>query len=227
MPDIGLPERLHYLLMRHVIDTGHAPDLARLASMAGLREKETERGLGRLQEMHGVILVPGSPKVWSLHPFALMPTQFWVEAKRGGWWANCAWCSLGIGAALHEDITVSTSDGGEGHPLSLRIGDRRADPSNLLMHFPYPPARWWDNPYCPCGNILFFSSEERIDAWCSRHGHLKGSILKIATGVALAESWFGDYASPEWRRKGPEQATNIFSALGLDPSFWNIPETFR
>jgi hypothetical protein len=222
-----MPERLHYLLIRHVIDTGYAPDLERLASLAGLSKEETERGLSQLREMHGVILVPGSTKVWSLHPFALMPTQFWVESKRGGWWANCAWCSLGIGAALHEDITVRTSDGGEGCLLTFRIEACRADRADLLMHFPYPPARWWDNPYCPCGNILFFSSEERIERWCSRHGHPKGSVLSIATGIALAESWFGDYASPDWRRKGAEQATKIFSELRLDPSFWNIPQTFR
>lgn len=98
----NLPERLHYLLTRHAIDTGHAPNLARLSTLAELPEQETERGLRQLAEMHGVILVPNSLTIWSLHPFALIPTQFWVTAKRGGWWANCAWCSLGIGAALQE-----------------------------------------------------------------------------------------------------------------------------
>ncbi|MGH9719303.1 MAG: hypothetical protein ACRD8O_03770 [Bryobacteraceae bacterium] len=82
--------------------------------------------------MRGVILVPGSTAVWSQHPFALMPAQFWVEAKRGEWWANCA--------------------------------------------------------------------------WCARHGHPRGAVIGIETGVRLAERWFGDYASSEWRRKTPEQA---------------------
>jgi hypothetical protein len=61
-------------------------------------------------------------------------------------------------------VTVSTSDGAEGQPLEFRIESGRASRPDLLMHFPYPPARWWDNPYCPCGNILFFSSEAAIDA---------------------------------------------------------------
>jgi hypothetical protein len=95
------------------------------------------------------------------------------------------------------------------------------------MHFPYPPARWWDNPYCPCGNILFFSSQEKINGWCKRHGHPTGSILDIKTGVGLAERWFGDYASTDWRRKKPDQAARIFHELGLDRSFWNIPGSFR
>jgi hypothetical protein len=91
-----------------------------------------------------------------------------------------------------------------------------------MLHFPYPPAKWWDNPYSPCGNILFFSSEANIDVWCERHGHPRGAILDIETGIKLAKLWFGDYASLEWQRKPPIQAKAIFDELRLDPSFWSI-----
>jgi hypothetical protein len=57
--------------------------------------------------------------------------------------------------------------------------------------------------------------------------HPQGGILDIHTGIRLAERWFGDYASPEWRRKTPEQAAAIFSELGLDRSFWHMPASFR
>jgi hypothetical protein len=53
--------------------------------------------------MRGVILEPGLQRIWSLHPFAMTPTAFWVSADDRGWWANCAWCSLGIGAAIHKE----------------------------------------------------------------------------------------------------------------------------
>jgi hypothetical protein len=72
----GFAEHLHYLLTKCIIETGHAPDLGSLAAFAGRAEKETEDGLRQLEQMHGVILVPNSTKVWSLHPFALMPTAF-------------------------------------------------------------------------------------------------------------------------------------------------------
>jgi hypothetical protein len=232
MANSSLPEQLHYALIRHVAETGHAPDLATLASLAKLSAQDTEDVLRRLNEMHGVVLAPNSLQVWSLHPFALVPTQFWVTTSRGGWWANCAWCALGIGAALHEDIKILTSEGGEGQALQFEITNGQSTRQDLLMHFPYPPARWWDNPYCPCGNILFFSSTAqsstaKIDAWCKRHGHPTGSILDIKTGIGLAERWFGDYASPEWQRKTPAQAARIFDELGLDRSFWDIPGSFR
>ncbi len=227
MANDSSPEHLHYVLMRHVVETGHAPDLATLASVAKLSPEEAEQGLRKLNEIHGVVLAPNSLKLWSLHPFALAPTQFWVTSTRGGWWANCAWYALGIGAALREDVHILTSDGGEGQPLQLDITGGKASRTDLFMHFPYPPARWWDNPYCPCGNILFFSSRARIEVWSKRHGHPIGSILDIKTGISLAERWFGDYASQEWRRKTPDQAAIIFDELGLDRSFWDIPGSFR
>ena len=65
------------------------------------------------------------------------------------------------------------------------------------MHFPYPPARWWDNPYCPCGNILFFTGESKVEEWCARHGRPKGAALDMRKAIALADRWFGDYASPD------------------------------
>ena len=222
-----MPEHLHYLMIRGIVETGHVPDLSSLAALAERSEHETECGLRQLEEMHGVILIPNSLRAWSLHPFALMPTRFWVTAGARGWWANCAWCALGIGAALGQEVTVSTSEGAEAGALEFRVHRGQASRSDLLMHFPYPPARWWDNPYCPCGNILFFTSQANIGAWCERHGHPQGGILDIDTGIRLAERWFGDYASPEWRRKTPEQAAAIFSELALDPSFWNMPASFR
>ena len=227
MANSGLPEHLHYVLLRHVVETGHAPDLPTLASLAKLSLQETEQALQQLSEIHGVVLTPNSVQVWSLHPFALVPTQFWVATRQGGWWANCAWCALGIGAALHEDVNILTSDGGEGQSLQFDVRSGKTTRPDLFVHFPYPPARWWDNPYCPCGNILFFSSKAKIESWCTRHGHPTGSILDIKTGMSLAERWFGDYASPEWRRKTPDQAARIFDELGLDRSFWDIPGSFR
>jgi hypothetical protein len=222
-----LPETLHYLMIKYVIETGHAPEISRLAALAGLTQSQAEEGVRELARMHGVILVPDSLEVWSVHPFALMPTRFWVTAKQGGWWANCAWCSLAIGAAVRTDTEISTGDGAEGEPLEFRVEQGRASRPELLMHFPYPPERWWDNPYCPCGNILFFSSSEKIDAWCARHNRPRGAVLSMESGIALAQDWFGDYASPNWRRKTPEQGRAIFEKLNLDPQFWNIPGSFK
>ncbi len=221
------PEKLHYLLIRHIIDTGHAPTIQKLAELVQLTEEKTAEVLKRLEQIHGVILVPNSLRVWSLHPFALNPTRFWVSTRTGGWWANCAWCSLGIAAALKQAVKISTSAGGEGGSLEFTIADGQPHRPDLLMHFPYPPEQWWDNPFAPCANILFFSSEAHIDSWCLCHGHPRGSVLPIDVAVRLADLWFGDYASPFWIRKTPERAMEIFNVLGLDRSFWKLSAGFR
>ena len=220
-------ERAHYLLARAVIESGHAPDAPGLAKLAECSVEEAAAGLRRLEEIHGVILEPGSTRIWSLHPFAMMPTAFWVSSGGRGWWANCAWCSTGIAAAVGGDTTIATSDGGEGEALRFEIRDGVASRDDVVMHFPYPPMRWWDNPYCPCGNILFFSSAERVDGWCARHGRPRGSVLGMKTAVALGRLWFGDYAQAGWKRKTPAQAEGIFRELGLDRGFWSLGSGFR
>ncbi len=59
-----LPETLHYLLMKHVIETGFVPNIQKLSELAGLLpQPETEAGLQQLAAMHGVILVPNSYEV--------------------------------------------------------------------------------------------------------------------------------------------------------------------
>jgi hypothetical protein len=82
MPSVDSPEKLHYLLTRHIIDTGHAPSLAKLAELAELPEARTEALLKTLDQMHGVILVPNLSHIWSLHPFALNPTQVLGEHRK-------------------------------------------------------------------------------------------------------------------------------------------------
>jgi hypothetical protein len=246
-PAADSPERLHYLIVRHIIDTGHAPALPRLAELAELTPERTEAALRKLEQIHGVILVPNSLQIWSVHPFALNPTNFWVRVAQpllaarspfdrspepkapatSGWWANCAWCSLGIGAVVKQDVTITTSDAAEGDALQLTVERGKASRTDLLMNFPYPPQHWWDNPFAPCANILFFSSQTRIDSWRGRHGHPQGSALDIDIAIRLAELWFGDYASPDWVRKTAERANQIFGELGLDPSFWQLPSSFR
>jgi Alkylmercury lyase len=221
------PETLHCLLTRHIIETGHAPGLQKLADLAGLTEEKTAEVLRKLEEMHGVILAPNSLRIWSLHPFALNPTSLWVSTATGGWWANCAWCSLGIWAAIKQDVNIFTSGGGEESSLDFSIESGQTRRKDLLMHFPYPPHTWWDNPFAPCANILFFSSEAQLDSWCLRHAHPRGSVLPIDVAVRLADLWFGDYASPDWVRKTPARAAEIFNELGLDKSFWKMSGSFR
>ena len=211
---------LHTAIIRHVAERGFAPPISTLRETLGWSESVVRGVLARLAEIRGVILKPNSADVWAIHPFTLMPTPTWVETEGGGWWANCAWCALGIGAALRQDIRVVSRLGAEQQTLEFRVQGNRVSDERLLIHFPFPPSEWWNNPYNPCGGILFFSSRHDIDGWCARHGFPRGEAIDVATGVALAREWFGDYLEPTWRRKTPDEALQVFRSLGLTSEFW-------
>jgi Alkylmercury lyase len=121
--------------------------------------------------------------------------------------------------AIHP-FTLMPTARGEGQTIEFQVRDGRSTNSDLLIHFPFRPGEWWSNPYNPCGCILFFSADSQIDSWCARHGLPRGEAIDIATGVALAEEWFGDYMALTWKRKSRDEARQVFLSLGLSSEFW-------
>ncbi len=223
----ALDGQIHHAVISHVAQSGYAPTVSSLCESLDWSEERVETSLTDLSESHGIVLKPNSFDVWAIHPFSLMPTPTWVTAGELSWWANCAWCSLGIGAALGRDIRVSTRLGAHDEQLNFEIRDGRCTTDDLLIHFPFPPTEWWKNPYNPCGYILFFDTESRIDAWCARHQLPKGEAISVGTAISLASAWFGDYLDSSWKRKSSDQVKELFGALGLTGRFWDIGEEWR
>jgi hypothetical protein len=211
---------LHTAIIRHVAERGFSPTSAVLGKQLGWSKAAVRDTLTQLAEIRGVILKPNSFDVWAIHPFTLMPTAIWVQAGNAGWWANCAWCALGIGASLRRDIRVTTRLGAEHETIDFQVAKGQVTHKELLLHFPLRPSEWWSNPYNPCGGILFHASRASVEAWCKRHGFPAGEVIDIATGIALAQAWFGDYLEPTWARKTPDEAKKVFRSLGLSSAFW-------
>ncbi|MBX2816880.1 MAG: alkylmercury lyase family protein, partial [Saprospiraceae bacterium] len=136
---------LHYTIISQIIRTGFAPSIKQLARFLQADRKEIIRGLFELQEYHGVVLHPKTPKIWAIHPFSLAPTNFYVQSTRGEWWGNCAWCSLGIAALLKEDVKITTTIGAETKQIAIHIVDGEIQEKNYLIHFPIPMRNAWDN----------------------------------------------------------------------------------
>jgi len=66
--------------MEFVIERGFAPDSEELADLLDFSVEEVEGGLRALQEYHGIVLHPGSTRIWVIHPFSAAPTNFLVRA---------------------------------------------------------------------------------------------------------------------------------------------------
>ncbi len=212
--------KIHHAVIGFVAKHGYAPTISSLSEQLGWSANDCRTALTRLSEVRGVILKPNSFDVWAIHPFTLMPTPTWVTSEGHAWWANCAWCALGIGATLGQDIRASSRLGAHDEPTEFEIRSGESTNPRLIIHFPFRPGEWWDNPYNPCGCILFFSSEDQIDSWCKCHHIPKGETIDISTGTALARECFSDYMKPSWRRKTRDEALQIFRALGLTSDFW-------
>src|SRR5215213_5351496 len=109
--------RLHYELIRRLVETCSIPSNDELKMLLACSSIELDRAFDELAEAHGVVLHPASHDVWAIHPFSLAPTPFLVECGDRKWWGNCAWCSLGIAVLAGEPVVITTTLGAEGEQV--------------------------------------------------------------------------------------------------------------
>lgn len=70
--------------------------------------------------------------------------------------------------------------------------------------------------------MLAFRSEEHVDRWREQRCLPRGSIFSLEQLWGLADAWYRERLSPDWRRKSPEEAEALFASLGLAGEFWRL-----
>jgi len=70
--------------------------------------------------------------------------------------------------------------------------------------------------------MLAFRSEAHVDAWCEQRALERGASFPLETCWRLAQVWYGDRLSPEWRRRTAAEAQEMFDRLGLRGDFWRL-----
>lgn len=136
-------------LRRHVYrtlaDTGRAPAAAEVAELVGGPVAAAEH-LQRLEDRHFVVL-DASGEISMALPFAARPTRHRVINGSRSWWANCAWDSLAIPAALHADAEIEARWLDDDTPVDLRIENGRpaGEASDGFIHFTIAARHWWDD----------------------------------------------------------------------------------
>lgn len=224
MPD-GTPDlaTVHHAIMRRIVDIGHAPDLGELAALLGCSREAARTGLRRLADAHGVVLHPDGVRVWAAHPFSLAPTCFSVCRGSDAWWGTCAWCALGIAGLLGGAATITTTIGGRGRQIALHVDDGTVAETGLVVHFPVPMRRVWDNVLYACSTMLVFDDEADIDRWCRRTGIAKGDIRPLPVVAGFAREWYAPYLDENWRKRSTAEARALFARHGLDGPIWDLP----
>ena len=99
----------------------------------------------RLRAQRVLVLEPDGVSIRMAPPFSGVPTQHVVIVDQKKYFANCAWDSFGIPAALHRPGRVHSRCEQSREPLSLEIGLEGPPPCSWLFHCLVPAAKWWDD----------------------------------------------------------------------------------
>jgi hypothetical protein len=215
--------RLHYELVRELVDSCAIPSHDDLRARMGLSSDELDLAFDALADVHGVVLHPGNRDVWAIHPFSLAPTLFLVESGGKKWWGNCAWCSLGIAVLAGGCCTITTTLGADGEQVRLTVEDGQVSPSDLVVHFPIPMTRAWDNVVYTCSTILLFKDDKSVTEWSARHRIPRGDVQPVRKVLELAQRWYGEHLRPDWTKKTVAEARVIFGELGFAHAVWSLP----
>lgn len=221
--DEGSLSRLHYEIIRGLIERCACPTNAELAERLGIATSQTEKLLRGLADMHGLVLHPHVCEPWVVHPFSVTPTLNWIEGRGRGWWAPCIWCAFGVATLVRGEVRIHTRIGGETETLTIPVSDGQPTGfDELSVHFAIPPARAWQNVHQHCAMVLPFHSREEIRLWCERHRFQQGEAVRLQQVAHLAQLWYGGHADPDWRKWTIAEAQTVFDQAGLRWAFWQL-----
>lgn len=130
---------------RYFEETARPPQLGETASSFGLTPEQAAEAYEGLHQRHAFYLQPGTHDILMANPFSAVETPFRVYAKDKTYFANCAWDSLGIPAALHADAEIEAVCAQSGEPIRLSIRGGQASDADALVHFLIPFRDWYND----------------------------------------------------------------------------------
>ena len=66
-----------------------------------------------------------------------------------------------------------------------------------------------------------FRSEDHVTRWLA--GRPAGAILPLRVLRQLADAWYTDHLSPNWRPRTRDQSQALLDNLGLTGDAWQLP----
>ena len=138
---------------QHLAETTHPPTVDETASRFALTHEQAASVYDALHQRHAFFLQPETHNILMANPFSGVETPFKVHANGKTYFANCAWDSLGIPAALHVDAQIDAlcSQSGENIHLMVSRGEAHTEQSRSvqheagLVHFLVPFRNWYDD----------------------------------------------------------------------------------
>jgi len=148
--------QIRHFVYNHFVDTTHPPNVEVTAAHFNISTEEAGEYYKELNDRHAFFLEPNTLNVRMAWPFSAIPTDFKVHADGKTYFANCAWDMLGIPVVLQKDAVIEAVCTKSNETVRLEVkngniaqaavlGGGDAASSGLLVHFPLPFARWYDD----------------------------------------------------------------------------------
>ena len=144
MDDTKLWE-IRAFVYQHFAETTRPPRLEETASRFDLTVEQAASAYEELHQRHALYLKPGTHEILMANPFSGVETAFRVHANGKTYFANCAWDSLGIPAALHTEAEIEAVCAQSGEPIRLRVQDGQVQGTDALVHFLVPFRDWYND----------------------------------------------------------------------------------
>ncbi|WP_351228684.1 organomercurial lyase [Streptomyces sp. NPDC002133] len=183
---------VHQAVLRHFATTGRAPEtgeLEPLAAAAGRTAGEVLAELDREDFLH----LDLAGRIRAAYPFSAVETRHRVRLASGvEAWSMCAIDALGISAMLGQNVTVSSGDPVDGHPVKVAFADGAAvwEPAEAVV---FVGRRDGDGPAATvcCDALNFFTGRASAEQWMREHREVKGQIIDQDRAVEIGVQTFG------------------------------------
>ena len=149
--------QIRHFVYQHFAETTHPPSVDESALHFNISIEDAGEYYKELNNRHAFFLEPDTLSIRMAWPFSAVPTDFKVHANGQTYYANCAWDMLGIPVVLRSDAVMEAicTESNEAVKLEIRNGQIHAQGnrtaaengggSRLLVHFPLPFTRWYDD----------------------------------------------------------------------------------
>jgi len=209
-------------ITRFFAANGFAPTSYEIATINGLKNSEVEAAFERLEKHDQLLLSANGNTLRAAHPYSAVPTAYWVETGERGWWANCAFCALGVAVIAGSPARIHARIGAMSEPVTLFTSDRWISDKALCLHIPLPIRCWHDDIDFTCSNVHFFKDVKGIDKWSGMNSLPRGVGVSLEDAWVLARTWYENYLDDDWSPHSAQRLRDIFDTCGLTGEFWEV-----
>lgn len=137
--------KVRYQIYRFFVDDCRAPTYQEIANLLDVENELVRVSFHKLHERHMIFLEPTADTIRMANPFSAIQTRYRVMSRNKVWWANCAWDSFGIAAALQIDALIEASYPDDQGTVELQVNHGLVDGKNHIIYFPLPCSQWYDD----------------------------------------------------------------------------------